>query len=121
MTEITRLYELAGVKPEPRCEDYSCTYCDEYKECTKGKMPPFTAEKQIELIKWLGELDYLGLMRTTMETKDRIFNSEYLMSGNIYKHSSRARTFEEALAKLINSIWQDLTKEEQEQIREILK
>ena len=83
--------------------------------------PPFTAEKQIELIKWLGELDMLEIIRTTREDKAWIINSEYGMSGNVYKHTSRMKSFEEALAGLINSLWQDLTEEEQEQIREILK
>ena len=148
MNEVDKLYENANIKPEYR---YDCNLADTIKpvevfplrSCSKGEIkdfcinkqdyryckvykvnkiyPPFTAEKQIELIKWLGELDYLGLMRTTMETKDWIFNSEYNMSGDIYKHSSRAKTFEETLAKLINSLWQDLTEEEKQQIKEILE
>lgn len=112
MSEIEKLMQKANVKKKWNPTPYGGV--EEY-------YPEFTAEKQIELIKWLGELDYLGLMRTTIETKDWIFNSEYCMSGNIYKHSSRARTFEEALAKLINSIWQDLTEEEKQQVKGILE
>ena len=83
--------------------------------------PLFTAEKQLELIKWLGELDMLEIMRTTREDKAWIINSEYGMSGDVYKHTSRMKSFEEALAGLINSLWQDLTDTDKAQIKEILE
>jgi len=118
MNEIEKMYKNAGVKKQ---KYFSHASFYDGSDVFEEKIPPFTAEKQLELIKWLGELDYLGLMRTTMETKDWIFNSEYNMSGDIYKNSSRAKTFEETLAKLINTLWQDLTSEEQKQIKEILE
>ena len=62
----------------------------------------------------------LEIMRTTREDKSWIINSEYGMSGNVYKHTSRMKSFEEALAELINSLWQDLSAEERTQIKEIL-
>lgn len=83
--------------------------------------PEFTAEKQLELIKWLGELDMLEIMRTTREDKAWIINSEYGMSGNVYKHTSRMKSFEETLAGLINSLWQDLTDVDKAQIKNILE
>lgn len=119
MNEITKLYENAEIKPVIRDTAIGKGYYIEHQRIEE--YPPFTAEKQLELIKWLGELDYLGLMRTTMETKDWIFNSEYNMSGDIYKNSSRAKTFEETLAKLINTLWQDLTEEDKINIKNILE
>ena len=142
MSEIEKLYKNAGVETNKYklcctgCEHIAKLelingtpikwVCDKYGEpadCDKAEpvYPPFTAEKQLELIKWLGELDLLEIIRTTRDTRDWIINSEYGMSGNVYKHASRAKIFEEALAKLINSLWQDLTEQEKEQIRDILK
>jgi len=116
MSEIEKMYENVGIEvPTARLKIFK----DDNGEI--HIRPPFTTEKQIELIKWLGGLDYLRLVRTIAEAKDWIFNSEYNMLVNTYKHSSRAETFEEALAKLINSLWQDLAETKQEEIRKILK
>ena len=129
MTEIEKMYENAGIKKKPYCElncsitknDFECTsYCLHYED--EGLYyPPFTAEKQIEVIKWLGELDMLEIMRTTREDRAWIINSEYGMSGNVYKHTSRMKSFEEALASLVNNLWQDLTEAEKAQVKEILE
>ena len=99
MNEVEKMYENAGIEPINFAKQGAIDFTNTI-EIDGKRYPDFTAEKQLELIKWLGELDYLGLMRTTMETKDWIFNSEYNMSGDIYKHSSRAKTFEETFAKL---------------------
>ena len=117
MTEVEKLYKLAGFKIVPKCEDYSCVVCDEYEKCARGKYPPFTAEKQIELIKILSKL------------KDFEFESVFARNSYIVgcrecesndKHWAENKEFEQALAELIINLWQDLTSEEQEQIREIL-
>ena len=115
MNEVEKMYSNAGVSCKPN-------YVYNKVPILSGlEYPPFTAEKQLELIKWLGELDMLEIMRTTREDKAWIINSEYGMSGNVYKHTSRMKSFEEALAGLINSIWQDLTDAEKVQIKEILE
>ena len=81
MSEITKLYENAGIEvPAVRLKIFKD---DNGKIYTQ---PPFTAEKQLELIKWLG-----------------------------------AEDFENALAGLINSLWQDLTEEEKQQVKGILE
>ena len=123
MNEVTKLYENA--EPNRDCNLYKhFTECPmkhtQCEDCENFVYPPFTAEKQLELIKWLGELDMLEIMRTTREDKAWIINSEYGMSGNVYKHTSRMKSFEEAIASLINSLWQDLTDTERTQIKEIL-
>ena len=108
MNEIEKLYETAGIEKEKKqqcvksyktengigiCIDFSKR--DDYLYC----YPPFTAEKQLNLIKWL------------------LF-SKWWMS---LKCCQFAPKFDERLAELISDIWQDLTKTEQEEIRKILK
>lgn len=111
MSEIEKLYENAGFKTEiVPCYSLNC----EYFEVDKG-YPPFTAEKQLELIKWLiEEVDYLTLWHF-------IGNKEYPYDFDLGHRNATAQSFEECLAKLINVYWQDLTPEEQQQIKEILE
>ena len=126
MSEITKLYENANIKPEYRYDcnladtikpvevfslrscskgeikDY-CTNKQDYKYCKVYKVnkiyPPFTAEKQIELIKWL------------------IRNHKYFI------FVVDVSNFEETLAKFINELAKDnwLTLEEKQQVKEILE
>lgn len=125
MSEIEKMYENAGLLKECLSPCYinktwrkthDCPNCD-----NRENYPAFTAEKQIEIIKWLGELDMLEIMRTTREDRAWMINSEYGMSGNVYKHTSRMKSFEETLAGLVNSLWQDLTSEEKQQVKGILE
>lgn len=57
MSEIEKLYENANVEKKYDCSD--CEYLSEYicPKCSDKqlKYPEFTAEKQLELIKWLAE------------------------------------------------------------------
>ena len=102
---IQKLYEIAGV-------DFvgfnTYTLRDEY--------PPFTAEKQIEIIKFLiGKHASFDLFKN-YEQKDlymvyyecRYFPKQYL-------------PFEEALAESINYLWQDLTDNQKQEIKRILQ
>lgn len=90
-----------------------------HKECRKA-LPPFTAEKQIELIKWLARHNFvvcknLGGWHTGINpTYDEDFGI------TCSKRATNLGSFEYALAGLINNLWQDLTEEEKEQIRGIL-
>lgn len=60
MSEIEKLYELGNIRPfihyQP-VKDYNFGGDNGYKYNEVKYYPPFTAEKQIELIKWLGKLD----------------------------------------------------------------
>ena len=81
------------------------------KECQK-EFPPFTAKKQLELIKWL----VVNKEIFTIHYKHR-----FLYCCEEDRHSSACQeNFEESLAALVNVIWQDLTEEEKQQIKEIL-
>ena len=114
MNEITKLYENAGVKPEINyvcdkepCEQHSvdCQECSHLYD-TREDYPPFTAEKQIELIKLIanskGYPDY-----------------EYF--GKLFDDYIQLLEFDEALARLVNSLWQSLTEEEKASIKNILE
>ena len=105
MSEIELLYKNAGVKfiigvhcrakigdgCKSRCPD--CDYNTKPKE-----YPPFTAEKQLALIKWCID-NYRSEIFDTIETE----------------------WFEEQLSAYINNIWQDLTEQERTEIAEILR
>ena len=102
---IQKLYKVAGV------------YTVGFNTCTlEDKYPPFTAEKQIEIIKFLiGKHASFDLFKN-YEQKDlymvyyecRYFPKQYL-------------PFEEALAESVNYLWQDLTEDEKTSIKEILE
>ena len=62
MSEIEKMYENAEVKKQiPKICSNNELYCKECKAhiedampyCKNADYPPFTAEKQLELIKWL--------------------------------------------------------------------
>lgn len=106
MSEITKLYENAGVelvadvKFPTKNVNYNVSY------------PPFTAGKQIELIKWLIKYDELHA-----DFNDNEYGFSTLNYSGKYKND-----FEESLASVINNeLWQDLTSEEKQQVKGILE
>lgn len=121
MNEVEKMYENAGIKKKPYCElncsitknDFECTsYCLHYED--EGLYyPPFTAEKQLELIKWLAKFDDFYVL------KDFEFDKYRALCGLVA--SEYIDTFEEMLANLILNIWDELTKAQKAQIKEILE
>lgn len=116
MTEVEKLYSLAGVEKE--CKIHTIDW-QSFKEYYYS---PFTAEKQLELIKLLQRKNsYKFCFSSTNDNSEYLFFAykdntpvqELIVAGN--------KCYKEALAGFINTLWQDLTEEEQEQIREILK
>ena len=103
MSEVDKLYELAGFK-----KNWTAIGDDDIDDC----YPPFTAEKQLELIKLLCTQRYIDI-RFTPEGEYYLF--AYYIGCGFNKN------FDEALAMFVIQYWQDLTESEQEQIREILK
>lgn len=77
--------------------------------------PPFTAEKQIELIKWLINSFDIGLSKLGQRI-DTSLDGISCISG-----LGSADTFEDSLCMAIIDLWQDLTEEERKQIRGILE
>lgn len=100
--DIIKLYENAGIKK------IELDYPDNFEPF----YPEFNAEKQIELIKWVCTNKEI---RISGHRKGNL----YWMSTNV-DNKEQESTFEEALAKLVNNIWQDLTEEEKETVKEIL-
>ena len=103
MNEIEKMYENAGIKKDWNSTPYGGI--EEY-------YPPFTAEKQIEIIKFLLNksvyYDTNGDRKYWFHISDEIENSKY-------------REFDEAIAECINKMWEDLRDYEKIQIKEILE
>jgi hypothetical protein len=120
MNEIEKMYENAGINKKMTCffacSRKTCSVDCEHFEKLDMRYPPFTAEKQIELIKWLSE-HYLLEIRRIKDTH------EYYIGFNGYKKRVWNATinFENTLAKLINNFWQELTEEEKQQVKGILE
>lgn len=128
MSEIEKLMQNAGIKKAPdinNCypEMMKCHHCEHYKvideytgRCLNEVYPEFTAEKQLELIKWL------AITRAILIKQNRIFVG--FETGNpkdLKCVEDLDLNFEETLAKLINNLWQDLSDTEKAEIKEILK
>ena len=109
MNEIEKLYRLAELEYCQKCRhdsEIDCIYLCE------NKHPEFTAEKQLELIKWLSSK--YGIYITNV--------GEYSVGfGTCIGEFCTNENFEDVLAESINHIWQNLTETEREEIRKILK
>lgn len=102
-----------------------------YETCpyayNKEFYPPFTAEKQIELIKWLGKLDGKLEINCTYNKEKFIFSFYFNRktdknSDPIYPYSGLLdEDFDILIVKQINELWQDLTPEEKQQVKGILE
>lgn len=105
MTEISKMFENAGV------EKIELDYPDNIDPF----YPDFTAEKQLELIKWLCQKTYRNYIHIRYERDINNWKIECNMVG-----IREFGNFDECFAGLINSLWQDLTDQEKEEIRGIL-
>ena len=100
MNEIEKMYKNANVEDKNINNQL-------YKDLN---YPQFTAEKQLELIKFMLQK---GIYYDTdgdtywFHYTDEIENAKY-------------RPFKEAISEFINGLWQDLIEEEKEQVKEIL-
>lgn len=127
MNEVEKMYKLANVQPQYKkriefkerysigqpCKKSPCINCD--KSVFEDVMPPFTAEKQLNIIKWLLKSYDIGLS----QLGERIDTS--LDGINCISGLGSGNTFEESLAQAINDLWQDLTDVDKTQIKEILE
>ena len=109
MNEVEKMYENA--EPDRNCNLYKhFTECPmkhtQCEDCENFVYPPFTAEKQLELIKLIA---------------NRKGYPDYEYFGKLFDDYIQLREFDEALARLVNNLWQDLTEEERKQIRGILE
>ena len=112
MSEIEKMYKLANVKAINIAECGS-TYIPNSVEIDGKLYPPFTAEKQIELIKWLSKKQYVYIIMSA--------DKEYYLCADNSFISGYNKQFDKALAMFINAYWQDLTEEEKQQVKGILE
>jgi hypothetical protein len=138
MTEIEKMFENAGIEKEfekpAECSknpyitcDGCMLYDDKKGKCNNRKdYPPFTAEKQIELIKWLAKLDGHFEISCIYNKEAYLFNFYFNRKTEKHKNPTfpysiiKSSDFVELLAKQINELWQSLTDKEKEEIRKIL-
>ena len=122
MSEIEKMYKNAGVKKLLYCDickaqEQALGLCAETK--CEPFCPPFTAEKQIELIKFITSLGVCEIENWNDKgfhfaiKRERIYPTMFLSLSNI--------NLQETLADVINNLWQDLTEEEQQQVKGILQ
>lgn len=142
MSEITKLYENAGlsnmwveryndgyyeheryynsykemINNMMKANDWTLTEAQEVakRECRK-ELPPFTAEKQIELIKWIFKSDYY--ITYSFWNNKYGYNVQYEDKDELIEDEN----FENSLAKVINFIWNFITEEEKQQVKGILE
>lgn len=124
---IQKLYEIAGVDKQPQgyCDfqyGASCPYDNQNCDTTcpywvdeEPTYPPFTAEKQLELIKWITKVNedsYLEIGKNTYDYYSFYFG--YLRWTD---------TFEQGLCGLILRLWEEdkLTDDQKQEIKEILE
>ena len=121
MSEVEKLYKKAHIE---KVINHECTYdygitcpndndtcdnCGYYKE-KEPDYPPFTAEKQLELIKFLSNF-WVHINKVNEQ-----FN---ISTGGGYV-SYYAEDLADAIALYINSKWNNLTEQERTEIRSIL-
>lgn len=147
MSEIEKLMQNAGIEPniEDCCklvdkywenEDLAGIYvcfdhymkavCPHNQECTdecknaydKTIYPEFTAEKQLELIKFIG-LHY-GFQMLKNEAFDYIIATKIFVKYEL-EYKGYGYGCDEAIANLVNNLWQDLTNTEKAEIKRVLE
>lgn len=133
MSEIENMYRNAGV--EPICDGIDCGTCTAI--CKNGKYPDFTAEKQIAILMFiLNKFGDIGFQKMySIIGNDENTRKDFIKClcdcehetwdsrpvDFYYQKGASGDNFEESLAGLINSLWQDLTEEERTEIAEILR
>lgn len=124
MNEIEKLYENAGIEKKIMC-DWTCNCGGKYSDICNVRClhfednnlyyPPFTAEKQLELIKWI-----IGKYNEVSFSKRGSGYNICIDDGSFIGCHHNDKAFERCLAGDINLLWQDLTEKEKEQIRSVL-
>lgn len=127
MNEVEKMYRNSGIEECNRLLK-PCPFENECDGCEYNWYPEFTAEKQLELIKWLARKDYGNYTESLLISIRDGYN--YLSAGITTDFGSECfyenytfdnKQFDEAVAGLINTLWNKLTEEERKQIKNILE
>lgn len=127
MNEVEKMYRNANIEPLGNTDLREMKILVDGKVFVEGKdlpnnyyniYPPFTAEKQIRIIEWLGNnkafFDADGTIFSCITNhKDK--------NGVVKGYEGKGNSVDSCLAGLINNLWQDLTDAEKAQIRNILE
>jgi len=111
MNEIEKMYENTGIGKQK----YFVMQDENYKDVFEIKYPPFTAEKQLEILKLL-------IRHYKTEIYCRYANDKYKLI--MYTEdccTSDIGSFENVLASVVCNIWGLLSEEEKQQIKGILE
>lgn len=121
MTEIEKMFENAGIRICKRKQGFTLKDCTdrECKECGYYNYPDFTAEKQLELIKWLAKIYELRINWVERDNSYHFVIRDYTNRRLSHSVCNYEVPFEETLAYLINRIWLSLTEQDKEEIRRI--
>lgn len=116
---IQKLYEIAGIK-EKRGVELTVDPTSEEPKFNEHYVcygyPPFTAEKQLELIKFVSNFKVYEMVKYK--------NRKWFMCASIGcddYYESRSESFDQALANLIINLWQDLINDQKQEIKKILQ
>lgn len=130
MSEIEKMYENAGVKKEvipcpAKYYGYDCTrnnWDDEDCLCDIEGYPPFTAEKQLFILKFFVDNKICGERPIIQFLWDDIGEQYYFylqVPPDCYH--AHDKDYDIVLAKVVNLVWTKLTLEQKQQIKEILE
>lgn len=125
MSEIEKMYKNAGVEKEvipcpAKYYGYNCTrnnWDDEDCSCDIEGHPPFTAEKQIELIKY-----FSNNYNISINKENNIFRLLFINKDGVHNFYTSGIDFAEQLALFVISRYKNqiLTEEEKQQVKGIL-
>lgn len=110
MSEIKKMMQNANVKKHWNSTPYGGV--EEY-------YPPFTAERQIELIKWLSDFADFGTFSIDHDKSKSEYGIAFCVNDNGYYFVDKI--FEECIAKVVKNLWQSLAEEERQQVKGILE
>ncbi|MBO7696223.1 MAG: hypothetical protein J6T10_26605 [Methanobrevibacter sp.] len=121
MNEVEKMYENAGILKEclsPCLINKTWRKYHDCPNCNKRKnYPPFTAEKQLELIKLLSY--YYNITISKNFENDYTFQCE---GDDVRRYVfTSGQGFAEQIASFINMCYELLPEEERKQIKEILE
>lgn len=120
MNEVEKMYSNAGIGKRMtcffECSRKTCSVVCEHFEKLDMSYPPFTAEKQLELIKLLSY--YYNITISKNFENDYTFQCE---GDDVRRYVfTSGQDFAEQIASFINMCYELLPEEERKQIKEIL-